>query len=559
MALLMEEECWEPSGIEVIIPVKPADIQSFVDNAQYVFQYWDLKPTIKGRADFTFKETKWHLYSEKSWGFPVFDYDSDKKSKVVMGGVQYLLDGRNISDLKTIHRKILDKGIILFARMGEIHVPPPRESVEYTEKTINFVKTRLNEIENEIKKTVETKMASVSSEYEARKLYLDLFRQEGELNIVQDIIKDAIKIKFKDVEILTPEFESPFFISSLHFYEDRQYNTRVKLTQWHHKINLIGWEKIQSERGFPSIFYNLGEKGAGKLRNLARHYLKQHNLPTEKKIWVIQPNSLDELKNFCSEKGIDFGLLHNIDEAIILPPKPAKQKVCVEKPSEFYNSWVYDPEDCIEEKDEEFNVLNTHLEYANVDFQKDSGYYIVREGKYIPHYGSFSQISSVLKELDPDFKDNPVIYVVTARYEKKMGLGWKQLAPNVKSLIEAKWAEFKVQKIHYSNLSHQLPCYGTCELDKMKGFYEKGKLKNDVLKEFFSIVALDDASRLPYSNWTNSFNLQTPNLDDQKRVLIEKASELWKKLIDSAPLIRHIPYHNWNQPEVLAYLKEKTE
>ena len=55
IALMMEEDTDEPSGVEVRFAVSSHnDFSKFIQEASYVYQYFDLKPVISGHSSFQF-------------------------------------------------------------------------------------------------------------------------------------------------------------------------------------------------------------------------------------------------------------------------------------------------------------------------------------------------------------------------------------------------------------------------------------------------------------------------------------------------------------------------
>jgi hypothetical protein len=554
IALLMTVQTEEEDGTEVSIEVKQSDVSSFISEARGLFRFWEPHPIIVPGSDYERIENKWHLRME-DWGFRV---GSNGESYIVMGGVPYKINYSEIQNLSSFYQKLLSKQLVIFCKIGDVDVSASRENVSLTKKTTDFIKSFLHKVENEIRQSIEQKMDGIKTEYEARKLYLDLFNEQGELNIVKDIIKDSIKIKFGETEILGPEFSTPFphFVS--YFRRDKQWKRRITVDQYTIKSSILSWEKHQKEDSVPRVFYDLKERGSGKIRNLSRFYFEQNQFGDNKCIWIVQPESVEQLQSFCSEKGIDFGLFHDIDSVIQLPVKPRAERcsAVTQKPDSFYNCWAYDPEDCLEQKFEEYNVPGSNLEYCNVEFDSKPGYFLIRDGKNIPYETRLGELVNLLGDFYPEFKECPVIHVFSSRYRKKLvENGWHELGTALKNFIQKEWDAFKPQKINFTKMDYGLPCFSYEAIKALHEIFEAGKVQSKLISNLFELVSESGCDSLPHHNWGAALFCAKPDLSKEELRMKEKAGEIWKKMFDKTPLLRHIPCQNWGEPEVLTYIQ----
>lgn len=554
IALLFETPTEEENGTEVSIEVNSSDISTFVNEAQELFRFWKPTPIIKGSPYYEAIVNEWHLKND-SWGFRKQKYGS--VSYIVMGGVPYILNSRDIPHLTSLHQKLIDKQLVIFAEIGDVDVSASREQVSYSKKTIEFVKNKLAQIEAEIKATVESKMVSINSEYEARKFYYDLFQEQGELNVVKDIIKGIIDVKFNGVVIGSPSFDAPFRGYKLELYQDKQYKRRVSCRDVSFPLHVIGFNNTEKVNKFPSLFVDFKDKGKGKLRNYARFYLEQVKAGEDREIIVLQPADQKEFEEWLTKTGIPPEFFHNIDEVIKLP---VKAKVVRDKPvkPEGFNCWVFDPEDNCEEKHdgEEVPDENSRFEYANIDFEEDEpGYYVIRAGKQVSYLYN-SEYLNTLKELDKNFTKNPVVYIVTSRYVDKLNkAGWIEIGAHLKGLIQQKWDNFKLDSIYYSWLTEFSYGKGVA----LQTLWNEKKIKNDLVDSFFSLVHFkgSELSNLDYRMVGNSLGCVQPKIESDIGRIKKEASEIWKKILDAAPLMDYIDSENYNQSKVLSYLQEK--
>lgn len=554
IALLFETYTDEENGTEVSIEVNSSDINTFVSEARELFRFWEPAPIVKGNPDYVPIANEWHLKND-SWGFRKAKYGG--VSYVVMGGVPYQLNSRDIPNLTNVHSSLIDKALVIFAKIGDVDVSASREQVSYTNKTIKFVKDKLAQIEAEIKATVESKMGSINSEYEARKFWYDLFQEQGELNVVKDIIKGIVEVKYNGTVIGSPSFDAPFTGYKLEYYRDKQYNRRVSCRDVVAPLHVLGFANIEKENKFESVFVDFGDKGKGKLRNYARHWLNEKKALDEREIVVLQPANQQKFEEWLTKTGIPSDFFHNLDEVIKLPPKAKVAKEKSVKP-EGFNCWVFDPEGNCESKydGEETPDENARFEYANIDFEEDEpGYYVIREGKNV-NYLHNSDYFRALKELDPEFAKNQVIHIITSRYVDKCNkAGWIEIGAHLQKLIQAKWNNFKLDSINYSWIPN-LEYSKAISLDYL---VRVKKIKSNLVDSLFSLVHFDgsDENKFDYRGIGNSLGCVTPSLQTDIGRIRKEAEEIWKKVLDAAPLMSFIDSESYEKPEVLAYLQEK--
>ena len=90
IAKMSEEETSEPNGVEICVPVKSKDINSFVSKIKNFFKFWSSKVEVRGvdASEFqldtpTIEGTNWKFYHAKT------NLTNTFRSVVVMGNVAY--------------------------------------------------------------------------------------------------------------------------------------------------------------------------------------------------------------------------------------------------------------------------------------------------------------------------------------------------------------------------------------------------------------------------------------------------------------------------------------
>jgi len=571
MALLVREPCEEESGMEIIIPVNISDLHIFIARIHDVAQFWNVKPNVHGDKDFKFDETEYHIESEGKWGFPKFLVYSSRRSKIIMGGIQYLIDPNLVSNANSLQLKMLNKGVYLFAELGQVSIPPSRETVEYTPKTISFIKAKLKEIENEIRERINKRLESINTEWEARSFYHEIFNESGELNIFKDIIKDTVKINFNNQEINSVAMKVPF----PYFFACQRRNKQYKLTVRAglndestdgYFIDFIGTAKEQSNKNASqTLFYTLKTKSVGKIRKIFSHHAESNNIINGDMVGkeclcfkLTEPNNLEQFKAFCDEKGMDFNLFKNIDD-IQLPPRVKSSKTSNGSSSLIgYNAHVFDPENFLDEDEVGGQIISTKdgcldTNLFNVDFDlSEAGYYLLRDGiEYEKFNHTFDFIHKELKKIDPEFSKHPVIYCFTERsIPKLIKNGWINIKDHLTKLYDEKFKDIKMDVILWYSYNFD---YGTrdkvqniiklnhnCEIiNKIKSLVTNDKQKCDLAKNNISL----------YGNLKPDNNIE--KIIDKKKKEIE---ELQQKFLDSYPIMQYISYHSWDHKPVLDYI-----
>ena len=119
-AKLFDSPTSEPNGLKLTLSVKTSDISDFHQRAQYLYRYFDHKPTLNIDLDIsTPVDSKlcddWYFHNERG-------------SYVLMANVRYVIATSNFKTYGMDH-------IIFKLPTGSVSITPGRESLSYDEKT----------------------------------------------------------------------------------------------------------------------------------------------------------------------------------------------------------------------------------------------------------------------------------------------------------------------------------------------------------------------------------------------------------------------------------------
>lgn len=145
VSVVGEEDSDEETGIEIIIPVRPADIQFFIDEAAYVYYWFKNRPIIKNAPGFRFnanmtviKETPEYILNSAHFG-------------VLMSDVFYPIDRLSLSNEIAEIGTLAPYNIVLKMPNGSCDFTPTREALSFDPVTVKNVlkalKSAIAEIE----------------------------------------------------------------------------------------------------------------------------------------------------------------------------------------------------------------------------------------------------------------------------------------------------------------------------------------------------------------------------------------------------------------------------
>jgi len=534
LALLISSKTDEESGVEIQININQRDINTVLSDAQELFQFWKVYPNVEGNDSFKKIVPEYSLLRDDSWGF--LKSNRISSSGVVMGGIFYKLDAAQIPDITNLQTKILEKNLVIFADIGDISISASRELCAYTNKTINFVKSKLKTIEDEIRAEVAQKQAAVTTEYGARQLYYDLFNTQGQFGALAELFKTHIEIKFGNIAITKVNFDTSLFEGYIaKLYRDRTGKQRTKASEL---PSYEGWPIVQGNRAFQNLFYDLTQCGKGKIRNLARFYFEREKIEEDDPIWVIQPESIEQLTQICIDKGIPLSCFKDINVEVVIPKKVRANTPKDKIPST--NCRIYDPNSELEDDDYEYFDEKKNLAHANIDLNEhEGGYYLIRNyndyyyesGKLCP---SISSIHSHLMNLDSNFKKSPLIYTFTEAKAKKLGDQWKRIDLHLAALL----------KIHYTKTT-ALQIYS---IDLNSGefanllYYAHKVLNDDVINNFISKVKFNQkVSRDdPYKYIALNVGITPPEAIEIDETELKLLNDELEQIKSQFPLLTHI-------------------
>jgi len=192
---MSEEETDKPNGLEVSFICKPEDQSKFADEAKRVLHWLPVRFDVYqfGRQIKDFYEPIEYddafESDDDTWAFRKGNGYGYKTPYAIMGYVEYPIDPEafekserraDVSDDwyqyygDTNYKKLLKSNLELRFEIGEIEFDISREGLQYTPKTIETIKNKLDEIWVHVKNKVNTQFDNCKNLWEANILYSTL-------------------------------------------------------------------------------------------------------------------------------------------------------------------------------------------------------------------------------------------------------------------------------------------------------------------------------------------------------------------------------------------------
>ena len=227
IALMETSETTDPNGVEVKFSVNDRyDFDKFIQEARYVFKYFEQRPVISGVARFEFSERK---YVEKDV-VPGVHY-TGQSSLALMGNVPYPIEVPNAQqNLGDLYR-LLGCGLELHFAIGEIDFQASREGLSYVPATIDAIKKKLEALNAVLAGKVAKEADAIPNLYDRQAFLREKFGQDLYTAAVFKYMTDT---KFPLVDLAN---------SSNRYFRERSFEFEVKELEKKYNIKINAFQK----------------------------------------------------------------------------------------------------------------------------------------------------------------------------------------------------------------------------------------------------------------------------------------------------------------------------
>jgi hypothetical protein len=182
---LKEEKSSEPSGVEISVPVKEEDTQTFLSTAQELFKYFKSKPLIKGARKEDLSEVYDRTPVFKGNGWAYYKNSNYSHESVAIMGVGYPIETSDVQFKEDCdEQNICSQGFEVEFDLGELDITASRENLEYTEKTKKAIRDKFRKIKKEMAESISQQFKDSTNVYDAKSLYNEVFGTYGSLGYI---------------------------------------------------------------------------------------------------------------------------------------------------------------------------------------------------------------------------------------------------------------------------------------------------------------------------------------------------------------------------------------
>lgn len=224
---LSEESTDEPDGIEIVIPVREQDVDSFQHKAQNLFKHFKVKPIVKGCAMEEEEAEKELLFSGEDWAWRSTGRWRDFVTVAVMGNIAYPIDRHdlNFSEENEDLRNLVVDSLTMQFDIGDLDIAASREKLQFTDRTQAAVTSKLKKVRSELVANAQKEFADCSSLWDAKCLLQEVNDMANGLYELREIITDGIEFNGEPIKGYSVNLPNGWEMSKLR-KPDRGYRYR---------------------------------------------------------------------------------------------------------------------------------------------------------------------------------------------------------------------------------------------------------------------------------------------------------------------------------------------
>jgi hypothetical protein len=168
LILLSSNSTTEEPGTEIVIPVKEADFNKFLDGTELATRHFEVKPIIKNEF-LNYERFDEKLYDGEKWTIlkklsyhPYHSYD-ENKIRLIIDGIEYPLVKNKIKDFDYSLLNGLKAELFLYFQIGELTLSATREQVHFDNKTTELINQRIDEVKAQLLAQIENEISKEPS------------------------------------------------------------------------------------------------------------------------------------------------------------------------------------------------------------------------------------------------------------------------------------------------------------------------------------------------------------------------------------------------------------
>lgn len=201
MALMYKGDTTEADGIEIVIPVKTTDIDSFISKIIHFFPYFKTLPNFANLdTDYLNSinavRSRQYLFQGTDWKL-----QGSGQAVAVMGNIGYPISANVFADeMRQEIKDLLRSGLVVEFPLGQLEFAASREALQYTPTTKKNILARLSDINIELGKEINQKFDAAKTLWEKKLMYRKVFTSNSPLYNVRHLFTNNILFNGKRVD-----------------------------------------------------------------------------------------------------------------------------------------------------------------------------------------------------------------------------------------------------------------------------------------------------------------------------------------------------------------------
>lgn len=179
-------------GTEISLTIKPEDHEKFLESFHNVTYFWGVRPKVVGSY------VSYRSWEESASGenWTLFQrYNGIRNGPVaIIDGIPYAVMPEELGELSPNERELVSLPIHFHAETGEVNIALNRESLTYDEKTVRYLKEKINEVITDMVNQVEAALKPCANFWLAQTKWY----KEFDNTVIGKIIKHA---KWNGIEV----------------------------------------------------------------------------------------------------------------------------------------------------------------------------------------------------------------------------------------------------------------------------------------------------------------------------------------------------------------------
>ena len=263
----------ERNGMEIVISVADADVDTFRELSLKLFRYFKVKPKIHNLGDDSIEEKSvslsgdfWKLYDDESGNTGSYNHSfrynrSYGNTIAVMGNIGYPIDISNVQDIPSEITELFNlPNLHIEFDIGELNIAPSREALEYTKRTQQAIIQKIQLVKADLEKIAGDKLDGSADLWEAKCNYASIVNSLP--YTVAEVLKNSFvwkgtKIHNASIGKPSTDWSNPEVMIRTYWKEDDASNTDGFKVKSHskdrqatcHSTNLLAINDCTSNHG----------------------------------------------------------------------------------------------------------------------------------------------------------------------------------------------------------------------------------------------------------------------------------------------------------------------